>query len=58
MKTHDGMINEWMRDPAFKKEYDSLEPEFSVFDVLLKARNKAGLTQSDIAARKPLLSLD
>ena len=51
MKTHDEMINEWMRDPDFKKEYDSLEPEFSVFDVLLKARNKAGLTQSDVADR-------
>ncbi len=51
MKTHDEMINEWMRDPAFKKEYDALESEFVLFDELIKARSNAGLTQAEVAER-------
>ena len=51
MKTHDEMINEWMEDPTFKKEYDALESEFALFDELIKARNNAGLTQSEVAER-------
>jgi transcriptional regulator with XRE-family HTH domain len=51
MKTHDEMINEWMQNPIFRKEYDALEAEFVIFDELLKARNNAGLTQSEVADR-------
>jgi len=51
MKTHDEMVNEWMQDPVFKKEYDALEPEFALFDELIKARNNAGLTQAEVAER-------
>jgi len=45
MKSHDEMINEWMQDPEFKKEYDALEPEFAKFDELIKARNKTNPIQ-------------
>ena len=51
MKTHDQMVTEWMKDPAFKMAYDALEPEFSLFDELLKARHAAGLTQAEVAQR-------
>ena len=51
MKTHDEMVKEWMQDPAFKKEYEDLDPEFALFDELIKARNKAGLTQVEVARR-------
>jgi transcriptional regulator with XRE-family HTH domain len=51
MKNHDQMVSEWMKDPSFKKEYDRLEPEFALFDKLLKARYRAGLTQTDVAER-------
>lgn len=51
MKTHDKMINEWMQDSEFKKEYDALESEFALFDELLNARNNAGLTQAEVAER-------
>jgi len=51
MKTHNEMVNEWMKDPAFKKEYNALESEFVVFDELLKARNIARLTQRQVAER-------
>ena len=51
MKSHSEMLAEWKQDPAFKQEYDALEAEFSLFDMLLKARSEAGLTQADIAHR-------
>ncbi len=51
MKTHNEMINEWMQDPTFKKEYDALAPEFIFFDELIKARHNAGLTQAEVAER-------
>ena len=51
MKSHDEMVAEWMKDPAFKKEYDGLESQFRLFDELLRARHQAGLTQSEVAER-------
>ena len=51
MKSHNDMVAEWKRDPAFKSEYDALEDEFTLFDELLKARKQAGLTQAEIAER-------
>ena len=51
MKSHNDMVAEWKRDPAFKTEYDALEAEFTLFDELLKARKQAGLTQAEIAER-------
>jgi transcriptional regulator with XRE-family HTH domain len=51
MKTHDEMAAEWMPDPAFRAEYDSLEEEFGLFDALVKARKAAGLSQAELARR-------
>ena len=49
MKTHNEMLTEWKKEPAFRQEYDALEAEFMLFDELLKARKEAGLTQADVA---------
>ena len=49
MKTHKELINEWMQDPEFVREYDGLEQEFLLFDALLQARKEAGLTQTEEA---------
>ena len=51
MKTHDEMVADWMKDLKFKGEYDALEEEFNLFDTVLKARKRAGLTQAEIAIR-------
>ena len=42
---------EWMKDPAYQREYDALEPEFSLAAALIRARAEAGLTQEELAAR-------
>ena len=51
MKTHKQMLQSWMQDTEFKKEYDALAGEFALFDALLKARQAAGLTQAEVAER-------
>lgn len=51
MSKHDEMIKGWMKDPKFKKAYDELADEFSIFDEMLLARKKAGLTQEEVADR-------
>ena len=43
--------DKWMKDPAFRAEYDRLEPEYALALALIKARTKAGLTQAQVAKK-------
>ena len=47
--THEELKALVLSDPDNKKGYDDLEYEFALFGAMLKARLKAGKTQSDIA---------
>ncbi len=49
--THKQLKEEALRQPKVKAEYDALAPEFSLLRELLSARQKAGLTQAEIAER-------
>lgn len=50
--SHDEMVKGWMKDPAFRKEKARIErEELALLDVLLAARDAAGLTQAQIAER-------
>lgn len=40
-----------LSDPATKSAYDELLPEYELLRQMLKARQQAGLTQSEVAAR-------
>ena len=42
---------QWMKEPAFKAEYDALEDEFSLARELIEARTRAGLSQAELAQR-------
>ncbi len=44
-------LKEQMRDPAFKAEYDALEPEFAIMQAIIDARKASGLTQKELAER-------
>lgn len=44
-------LDEQLKDPEFKKEYDALEPKFTIIKALLNAREASGLTQKDLAER-------
>ena len=41
----------WMKDPAYRKEYDALEEEFALIAEVAKARQRAGLSQAQLAKR-------
>ncbi|HCY19521.1 MAG: hypothetical protein A2X87_02070 [Deltaproteobacteria bacterium GWC2_42_51] len=49
-----------MKDPAFKKAWHDLDPEFELLESMLKAREKAGITQTELArkmgVKQPMLS--
>ena len=45
------LIKELMDDDEFKKEYDALGPQFELIEKMLIARNKAGLTQAEVAKK-------
>ncbi len=51
MNTHDDMMAAWHKDPEFRKAYDDLAEEFGLYDEVLKARTRAGLTQAEVAER-------
>ena len=51
MLTHEEMVERMLKDPAVRVEYDAQAEEFALLDELLRARQRAGLTQAEVAAR-------
>jgi transcriptional regulator with XRE-family HTH domain len=51
MLTHEQMVKKMLKEPAVKEEYDTQAEEFALLDELLRARQRAGLTQAEVAAK-------
>ncbi|MCL2014284.1 MAG: helix-turn-helix domain-containing protein [Oscillospiraceae bacterium] len=51
MTNYDEFVKEQLKDPEFRAEYESLEPEFSIVLAINEARRNTGITQSQLAAR-------
>lgn len=52
MRTHDQLVKKLLRRRGVRTEVDRIEREESaLLDALLKARQEAGLTQSQVAVR-------
>ena len=49
MTTLDEFLEEQLKDPQFKEEYDALEPEFVVMQALIDARKDSGMTQKELS---------
>ena len=41
----------WMKDPAYRKEYEGTEEEFALMAAVAKARTRSGLSQAELAKR-------
>jgi ribosome-binding protein aMBF1 (putative translation factor) len=41
----------WSRNPEYRKAYDALSDEFALAQEMIEARNRAGLTQLQVAKR-------
>lgn len=51
MMTLDELKKEAFKNPGVKKAYDALEEEFELIEALIDMRQKAGLTQEEIAQK-------
>ena len=49
MKNFNDYLNEQLKNPDFKAEYDALDPEFSIVQAMIDARKASGLTQKQLA---------
>ena len=45
----DDLHKKWMEKPAYRREYEALEKEFSLSAAIIEARSRAGLTQAAVA---------
>ena len=42
-------LNEQLKNPEFKKEWDALEPEYQIIKAMLATRNEKAMTQKQLA---------
>lgn len=41
----------WLKEPAYRREYEALEEEFALASAMIAARARAGFTQEELAAK-------
>lgn len=51
MLSHKQLVKKMLGNPAVKAKYEEQKEESALFDELVKARAKAGLTQAEVAER-------
>lgn len=51
MTNFNDFLNEQLKNPNLKKEYDALDAEFSIIQAMIDARKASGLTQKDLAEK-------
>lgn len=54
----DTYLEEQLKDPEFKKEYDALEPQFTIVQAIIDARREQGLTQKELSERSGIAQGD
>lgn len=58
MTNFNDFLAEQMKDDEFRKEYEALEPEFTIMQAMIDARNAEGLTQKELAVRSGIAQGD
>lgn len=58
MSNFNDYLSQKMKDPAFKAEYDALEPEFSIIQAMIDARKASGMTQQQLAEKTGIAQAD
>ena len=51
-------LKKQLQNPAFKAEYDALEPEYTIMCALIEARKSSGLTQQQLSERTGIAQCD
>ena len=57
-RTYKEFLNEKLKDPEFKKEWDELEPEFQLIKAMLRAREQQHLSQRQLSERTGITQAD
>ncbi len=52
------LLSEQLKDEEFRKEYEALEPEFTIMQAMIDARIAAGLTQKELSLRSGIAQSD
>jgi DNA-binding XRE family transcriptional regulator len=52
------LLAEQMKDEEFRKEYEALEPEFTIMQAMIDARNAEGMTQKELSERSGIAQGD
>ena len=58
MSDFNSFLQDQLRDPEVKAEYDALEPEFSIMQAMIDARKSSGLTQKQLSERTGIAQAD
>ena len=51
-------LNEQLKDENLKKEYDALEPEFTIIQAMIDARKDSGMTQKELSEKTGINQAD
>lgn len=51
-------LEEQLKDPELKAEYDALGPEFVIMEAIMKARIETGLTQKELSEKTGISQAD
>jgi transcriptional regulator with XRE-family HTH domain len=57
-RTYKEFLDEKLKDPEFKKEWDELEPEFQLIKAMLQGREEQNLSQRQLADRTGVIQSD
>ena len=58
MDNYDKYLNDQLKNPEFRAEWEALDPEFAVIQAMIEARKSAGLTQKQLAERTGIAQSD
>ena len=58
MKNYNKYLNDQLKNPEFRAEWEALDPEFAVIQAMIDARKSAGLTQKQLAERTGIAQSD
>ncbi len=58
MTNFNDFLAEQMKDDDFRREYEALEPEFTIMQAMIDARNAEGLTQKELSKRSGIAQGD
>lgn len=58
MDDFEKLLDDQLKDPEFRVEYEALEPEFAIVQAMIDARKRTGLTQRELAERTGIAQSD